>query len=83
MSGNAFEWVYDQFEEEWYRESPERNPLNPPESPTSRQVIRGGSYRDNLFYLTTYHRHIAHHGDFPGDDPPFYRNDRTGFRCVR
>jgi formylglycine-generating enzyme required for sulfatase activity len=83
MSGNVFEWTYDRFEEEWYRNAPYANPVNPPTDAEDLLVIRGGSYRDNLFYLTTYHRHIAHHGDFPGDDRPLYRSDRLGFRCVQ
>ena len=83
MSGNAFEWTYDRFQEEWYRSSPYANPVNPPVDPTSLIVIRGGSYRDDFSYLTTYHRHIAHHGDVPGDDWPLYRSDRLGFRCAQ
>ncbi len=83
MSGNAFEWTYDRFQEEWYRNSPYANPVNPPVDPTSLIVIRGGSYRDDFSYLTTYHRHIAHHGDTPGDDWPLYRSDRLGFRCAQ
>jgi formylglycine-generating enzyme required for sulfatase activity len=83
MSGNVFEWTYDRFQEEWYRNSPYANPVNPPVDPTSLIVIRGGSYRDDFSYLTTYHRHIAHHGDTPGDDWPLYRSDRLGFRCAQ
>ena len=83
MSGNVFEWTYDRFQEEWYRNAPYANPVNPPVDAASLIVIRGGSYRDDLAYLTTYHRHIAHHGDFPGDDPPNYRSDRLGFRCAK
>jgi formylglycine-generating enzyme required for sulfatase activity len=83
MSGNVFEWTYDRFQEDWYRNSPYANPINPPVDDNSLIVIRGGSYRDNFSYLTTYHRHIAHHGDFPGDDAPNYRSDRLGFRCAQ
>ncbi|MFN8465523.1 MAG: SUMF1/EgtB/PvdO family nonheme iron enzyme [Caldilineaceae bacterium] len=83
MSGNVFEWTYDRFQEEWYRDSPYANPVSPPVDPTSLIVIRGGSYRDDFSYLTTYHRHIAHHGETPGDDWPLYRSDRLGFRCAQ
>ena len=46
MSGTVFEWTYDRFQEEWYRNSPYANPVNPPVADNSLLVIRGGSYRD-------------------------------------
>jgi formylglycine-generating enzyme required for sulfatase activity len=83
MSGNVFEWTADRFEEAWYQKSPYANPSNPPTTPNDLVAIRGGSYRDRFSYLTTYHRHFAHHGDTPGDDAPLYRSDRLGFRCAQ
>jgi formylglycine-generating enzyme required for sulfatase activity len=83
MSGNVFEWTSDRFEEGWYQKSPYANPANPPRTAGDLIVIRGGSYRDRFAYLTTYHRHFAHHGDAPGEDAPHYRSDRLGFRCAR
>ncbi len=82
MSGNVFEWVFDRFQEDWYRLSPYVNPVNPPLGSKDLIVIRGGSYRDRYSYTRTSHRHTGHHGDYPGQDAPDYRSDRVGFRCA-
>jgi formylglycine-generating enzyme required for sulfatase activity len=83
MAGNVFEWVEDQADWGWYRVTPSVNPVNPPTSFYDFTVIRSGSYRDRFSYLRTYHRHSGHYGDFVGQDAPYFRNDRTGFRCAK
>jgi formylglycine-generating enzyme required for sulfatase activity len=45
--------------------------------------IRGGSHRDNAFYMRVAHRHWGHHGDTPNTDEPYFRSPRVGFRCAR
>jgi formylglycine-generating enzyme required for sulfatase activity len=88
MSGNAFEWVLDIWDDEYYQVSPYWNPQGPREStdPGDRPlfVLRGGSYRPQWFYPRTFNRHWGHHGhDGPGMDWPWYRNNQVGFRCAR
>ncbi len=83
MAGNVFEWVVDKADWGWYKVTPSINPVNPPTSPNDFTVIRSGSYRDRFSYLRTFHRHSGHHGDFVGQDAPYFRNDRTGFRCAK
>ncbi len=46
-------------------------------------TIRGGSWRDSPLYLDVAFRHWGHHGDKPGTDAPYYRNDKVGFRCAK
>lgn len=82
MSGNAFEWVQDNVNWQYYRSSPYRNPVYTSKKSNSF-IIRGGSFRDNVFYMSTYHRHYGHHGDHPWEDGPYFRTYRVGFRCAR
>lgn len=82
MTGNVFEWVQDVADWGWYKVSPSVNPVNLPRSSDDFTVIRSGSYRDRFSYLRVFHRHSGHHGDFVAHDAPYYRNDRTGFRCA-
>jgi len=44
--------------------------------------IRGGSWIDRIHYMRVSHRHWGHHGDTPGDDVPYFRNQKVGFRCA-
>lgn len=94
MSGNAFEWVQDQYDHYYYHYSPYRNPQGPertiqPLYPDFDDyplfVIRGGSYRPNWYYSRVVHRHWGHHGDDNGSnfDAPLFRNNQVGFRCAR
>ena len=83
MAGNVFEWVVDKADWGWYKVTPSVDPVNPPTSANDFTVLRSGSYRDRFSYLRTFHRHSGHHGDFVGQDAPYFRNDRTGFRCAK
>lgn len=80
MAGNVFEWVEDNYRENYYARSPYRNPIN---RVGDYYSIRGGSYRPRLIYQRVSHRHFGHHGDGVGDDAPYFRNDQVGFRCAR
>ena len=46
-------------------------------------TIRGGSFRDNSYYMRVVHRHWGHHGDTPNTDSPYFRNNKVGFRCAQ
>lgn len=94
VTGNVFEWVADKYDAAYYSYSPYLNPQGPEVSRTDLRFpfdpppkvyfgVRGGSYRDNWWYGRTAFRHWGHHGDRPGEDEPYYRNSRVGFRCAR
>jgi len=72
MAGNAYEWVADRYEEDYYQESPDENPTGPASG--DRRVLRGGSYGDWYFYARTTYRAY---------DYAVNTSDEFGFRCVR
>ena len=72
MAGNAWEWVADWFNTDYYRQSPERNPRGP-ESGERRTLRGGGWYLDPISLRTTSRR----------SNPPTNRNDLIGFRCAK
>jgi formylglycine-generating enzyme required for sulfatase activity len=72
MSGNVWEWVSDWFSEDYYRESPEDDPVGP--SMGTFRVFRGGGWHSGAGCATVHHRNAlpSHWVDFAG-----------GFRCVK
>lgn len=49
-------------------------------------TLRDGPWQGHAHYMRVTHRHFGHHG--PVDyaiyaDAPYFRNERTGFRCAR
>jgi sulfatase modifying factor 1 len=56
MHGNVYEWCHDYYEEDYYKQSPEKDPTRP--APGSSRVLRGGSYYSN----TRYARSARHDG---------------------
>jgi hypothetical protein len=71
MAGNAFEWVADWYGPNYYRNSPQENPLGP-DSGTTRSV------RSSNFESIASQVEIALRNS---EDPEMHRPD-LGFRCV-
>lgn len=72
MSGNAWEWVIDWYDPNYYSISPVNNPLGPNSGDT--KVVRGGSWASASADVSSLHR---------GASDPKAAGDRIGFRCVR
>jgi formylglycine-generating enzyme required for sulfatase activity len=70
MAGNAWEWVADGYQSDFYSRSLEKNPIS--SSPVNRRVLRGGNWDSNEEGIRVTNRFWA----FPG------RNDTDGFRCA-
>jgi formylglycine-generating enzyme required for sulfatase activity len=74
MAGNVAEWVADWYDENYYADSPERDPTGPgPSEDITERVVRGASFNDDAEELATWKRE----GDLPTD-----LDDDTGFRCA-
>lgn len=72
MTGNAWEWVQDWFNDAYYKDSPKDNPTGP-EKGTHRS-FRGGSWDGFPMVLRTTYRNFGW---------PYYRDPLIGFRVVR
>jgi formylglycine-generating enzyme required for sulfatase activity len=71
MAGNVWEWVADWYSENYFTESPQRNPMGP--SSGNLRVIRGGAWNTADRAIRSANRFWA----FPG------RDDFNGFRCAK
>jgi formylglycine-generating enzyme required for sulfatase activity len=75
MHGNAWEWCYDYYEEDYYKQPPEPNPTGPAQGVFNvSRVFRGGSWR--FFSRIT-------RSAFRGSDVADNRDLNNGFRLVR
>ncbi len=72
MAGNAFEWVNDWYQEDYYKVSPKQNPQGPELG--GFKIMRGGGWPELSGELRTAFR-------FGG--PPDTTDSRTGFRIVK
>ena len=71
MGGNVWEWVNDWYDDAYYRDAPESDPLGPEEG--EDKVVRGGSWFDTGNFSASAIR-------FPA--PPVESGDSIGFRCA-
>jgi formylglycine-generating enzyme required for sulfatase activity/tRNA A-37 threonylcarbamoyl transferase component Bud32 len=63
MHGNVREWCSDSYKRDYYKNSPEKNPLGPSSSSKSYRVLRGGSWKDTKEYCRSAHRESSNKGD--------------------
>ena len=54
MSGSVWEWVWDRYRDDYYKQSPQENPTGAPTG--LERVSRGGCFLDVKQYLTVYNR---------------------------
>ena len=71
MSGNAYEWCEDYYDEHYYKYSPSTNPKGPEGG--QERVMRGGFFGETRPNVRTTHR---------GSAPETYTRDNIGFRLA-
>jgi iron(II)-dependent oxidoreductase len=71
MGGNVREWVFDWYDPEYFKRSPEANPLGPETG--EAKVLKGASFKDPWRYSRAANR-LSHEPQSPGNV--------RGFRCA-
>jgi formylglycine-generating enzyme required for sulfatase activity/predicted Ser/Thr protein kinase len=70
--GNAWEWVIDRYDENYYQNSPSQDPQGPTRAEVDERVLRGGSWNDPPSYVRASSR-MGFNSDLPFNN--------IGFRC--
>ena len=76
MHGNVAEWCHDYYAEDYYQQSPQKNPQGPPKS--AERVLRGGAWNSSADSCRSSYR-----GSDPSINDTCLASDAIGFRCVR
>jgi acetoin utilization deacetylase AcuC-like enzyme/formylglycine-generating enzyme required for sulfatase activity len=76
MYGNVAEWCNDYYSENYYRESPEKDPRGPDER--EEKVLRGGAWNSSFENCRSSYR-----SSDPSINDTCLASDAIGFRCVR
>ncbi len=72
MAGNVWEWCFDVFDDQYYKNSLEQDPVNIAKG--QYRVLRGGSWSYDRDYARCAYRFRFN---------PYFRFNNVGFRCVR
>jgi iron(II)-dependent oxidoreductase len=72
MAGNVVEWVYDFYSEDYFNESPYKNPAGPIYG--KQRVIRGGGWRSGMSCNMVCFRQSLR---------PYWVDFNVGFRCAK
>lgn len=72
MDGNVWEWLWDIFDSNYYRNSPADNPTGPATGPY--RVMRGGAFYNNANYAKVFTRQNSY---------VVFRQNSVGFRIAR
>jgi len=76
MHGNVSEWCNDFYSENYYKDSPEKNPKGPTKG--EERVLRGGAWNSSAGSCRSSYRTSD-----PSIDDTCLASDAIGFRCVR
>lgn len=76
MHGNVTEWCNDWYLEDYYKQSPERDPKGPPKG--RERVLRGGAWNSSADSCRS-----AYRASDPSINDTCLASDAIGFRCVR
>lgn len=77
LHGNVLEWCNDVYGEDYYQQSPQRNPRGPAEG--EKYVLRGGAFNSSEEACGSAYRV----GEDPGFQDACFARDAIGFRCAR